>query len=78
MADWRFLRKPEFWITTIIAILLAFIGGFMYSSIENPSFNVQNSSRIAINYKSSNSPITITETKLIPGSCGGNTYNKND
>lgn len=28
MADWKFLKKPEFWVTTVIAILLAFVGGF--------------------------------------------------
>lgn len=29
MADWKFLKKPEFWIATIIAIILTFVGGFI-------------------------------------------------
>src|SRR3989344_5399290 len=26
--DWKFLRRPEFWVTQIILILITFIGGF--------------------------------------------------
>lgn len=28
MVDWSFLKNTEFWVTTIIAIILAFSGGF--------------------------------------------------
>ena len=53
MADWRFIKKPEFYITTIIAIILTFVGGFLagqsyvidgnYAELQN-EYNLLNSS----------------------------------
>lgn len=45
--DFNFFKKPEFWVTTIIAIILTFIGGFMsgiyvYNN-ENGMINSPNS-----------------------------------
>jgi hypothetical protein len=49
---------------------------YLNSNVENPTFNVQNSSKFGLNYNSPNSPITITETMLISETCGGSVYTK--
>ena len=53
MANWNFLKKPKFWITTIITIILTFIGGFFigqsivingdFTDLQN-DYNLLNSS----------------------------------
>ncbi len=47
MADFSFLKRPEFWITTLISILLTFVGGFLsgkYYYINNEvNMGVENS-----------------------------------
>jgi hypothetical protein len=53
MADWKFLKKPEFWITQLIVIATAFGGGFFsgksyvikgdFANLQNKYNNIQNS-----------------------------------
>lgn len=43
MADFSFLRKPEFWVTQIISLVLAFYAGASYVNYENSIINSPNS-----------------------------------
>ncbi|MBI5804325.1 hypothetical protein HY450_03715 [Candidatus Pacearchaeota archaeon] len=53
MGDWKFLKKPEFLVTTIIALLLTFVGGLFigksyvingdFAELQN-EYNLLNSS----------------------------------
>lgn len=43
MADFSFLRKPEFLVTQIIAIILAFYAGSSYNNYENSIIGSPNS-----------------------------------
>lgn len=82
-----FKRKPK-WdqfsiiFTIVIGIIGLFLGGnWMINNIimgdvtiDNPEFNINNSSKFGINYKSPNSPITITETIIISDNLDPNVY----
>lgn len=82
-----FRRKPK-WdqfsigFTVIVGILGLFVVGnftisfFSNNTIENPQFNITNSSNFGLNYKSPNSPITIIDRSGLSENCDPRIYNR--